>query len=90
MVDNTPRPLAYADSTASAALLDLRESLLARGLHLAIAGGHGRFWEVLERAGVAGTLSADAVHPTPSAAVQRMRALYRPRACDGKDAVRTS
>ena len=69
----------YADSTAIATLLDFRETLQGRGLHFAIAGGHGRFREVLQRAGVMKALSAHAIHPTTAAAVETMRALSGPR-----------
>ena len=65
----------FADSTAIATLLDFREVLRSRGVHFAIAGGHGRFREVLERAGVVKALSAAAIHLTSTAAIEAMRAL---------------
>ena len=68
----------YADSTAIATLLDFGEALQRRGLHFAIAGGQGLFRDVLDRAGVAKTLSAQTLHPTTPLAVEAMRALSTP------------
>jgi SulP family sulfate permease len=73
VLDASPMP--YADSTAVAALLDLRDTLQTRGMHFAIAEGHGRFREVMHRAGVVEALSAQVMHPTTSAAVETMRTL---------------
>ncbi len=68
----------YADSTAVATILDFAETLRSRGLHFAIAGGHGLFRDVLDRADVAKALSAQTLHPTTPLAVQAMRALSNP------------
>jgi high affinity sulfate transporter 1 len=72
----------YVDSTAIAMLLDFGRDLEGRGLHFAIAGGHGRFREILDRVDISKTTGALAVHPTTSLAVAHMRALSasRPRA----------
>ena len=68
----------YADSTAIATLLDFGEALQRRGLYFAIAGGRGLFRDVLDRAGVAKTLSAGTLHLTTPLAVEAMRALSTP------------
>jgi MFS superfamily sulfate permease-like transporter len=64
----------YADSTAIATLLDFREALRARGLHFSISGGHGRFWEILARAGAVTTFTEEEIHSTAAQAVDRVRA----------------
>lgn len=68
----------YADSTAVATLLDLNRLLQDRGVNFAIAHGHGRFHEILDRGGVVEALTGQAIHPTTSAAVRAMRALSAP------------
>jgi len=65
----------YADSTAIETLVAFRGALEARGVHFVVAGAHGRFREVLRRAGLAKALGADAAYPTSAHAVKAMQAL---------------
>lgn len=63
----------YADSTAIEMMLALRDTLRGRGLHFAIASGHGRFRDVIAQSGE--LINAGAMRPTTAAAIQAMREL---------------
>jgi sulfate permease, SulP family len=59
----------HADSDTVDAIGKLKEALNARGIRFMLGGGHGRFWAVLLRSGLADLIGPDMIFATPELAL---------------------
>lgn len=67
-------PIVHLDSTGADTIAALAGELKAAGIHLAIAGAHGRVAQMLDRSGTHEVLGPDALFPTLRSAVEAYQA----------------